>query len=78
MKQKKGERAGEGGQVVGEVCGRVWDQGRWKEVKVCCTCGRQFTWRKKWERCWAEVTTCSDRCNKERKRAKKSGDQEQL
>jgi len=47
-------------------------------VKVCCTCGRQFTWRKKWERCWAEVTTCSDRCNKERKRAKKSGDQEQL
>jgi hypothetical protein len=29
-------------------------------------CGR---WRKKWEDCWDEVTTCSKRCNSERKKA---------
>ncbi len=32
--------------------------------KVCVTCGRPFVWRKKWERNWAEVKYCSDRCRK--------------
>ena len=35
--------------------------------KVCVTCGRPFTWRKKWERVWDEVTTCSKSCNRKRK-----------
>ena len=35
--------------------------------KICVSCGRPFTWRKKWERCWDEVTTCSKRCNAERR-----------
>jgi hypothetical protein len=35
--------------------------------KVCVVCNRPFTWRKKWERCWDEVTTCSKRCNSERR-----------
>jgi hypothetical protein len=35
--------------------------------KVCVVCTRPFTWRKKWERCWDEVTTCSKRCNGERR-----------
>ena len=30
--------------------------------KVCAACARPFTWRKKWERDWAEVRFCSDRC----------------
>ena len=30
--------------------------------KVCVTCGRSFTWRKKWERTWDEVRYCSKRC----------------
>ncbi|MDB2391897.1 DUF2256 and DUF3253 domain-containing protein [Acidimicrobiaceae bacterium] len=30
--------------------------------KVCGTCGRSFTWRKKWERTWDEVRYCSKRC----------------
>ena len=30
--------------------------------KPCATCGRPFTWRKKWERVWDEVKFCSDRC----------------
>jgi hypothetical protein len=30
--------------------------------KVCVACGRPFTWRKKWERCWEQVRYCSDRC----------------
>lgn len=35
--------------------------------KVCVSCGRPFTWRKKWERCWDEVTTCSKSCNAKRR-----------
>ena len=30
--------------------------------KLCATCGRPFTWRKKWERVWEQVKFCSDRC----------------
>merc|ERR1719440_1649236 len=36
-------------------------------MKDCVVCGRPFTWRKKWEKCWDEVTTCSKRCNAERR-----------
>ncbi|MCK6611829.1 MAG: DUF2256 domain-containing protein [Bacteroidia bacterium] len=32
--------------------------------KLCKTCGRPFTWRKKWERCWDEVMYCSERCKR--------------
>ena len=35
--------------------------------KVCVVCNRPFTWRKKWERCWEEVTTCSKSCNSKRR-----------
>ncbi|MCF8507957.1 MAG: DUF2256 domain-containing protein [Hyphomonadaceae bacterium] len=35
--------------------------------KPCAGCGRPFTWRKKWERCWDEVKFCSDRCRRERR-----------
>jgi hypothetical protein len=48
--------------------------------QVCETCQRPFTWRKVWEKCWDEVTTCSDRCKSERKRrrqAAKRREQEQ-
>lgn len=38
--------------------------------KVCVVCNRPFTWRKKWERCWDEVTTCSKSCNGKRRAAK--------
>jgi hypothetical protein len=30
--------------------------------KVCITCKRPFTWRKKWEKVWSEVKYCSDKC----------------
>jgi hypothetical protein len=35
--------------------------------KICVACGRPFTWRKKWERSWDEVTCCSRACNAKRK-----------
>ena len=35
--------------------------------KVCVSCKRPFNWRKKWERCWDEVTTCSKSCNAKRR-----------
>jgi len=31
-------------------------------VKRCPVCGRDFTWRKKWERDWDTVIYCSDKC----------------
>ena len=30
--------------------------------KICLVCGRPFSWRKKWEKNWADVKYCSDRC----------------
>jgi hypothetical protein len=32
--------------------------------KVCVTCGRPFTWRKRWQKVWDEVRYCSDRCKR--------------
>jgi len=29
---------------------------------TCATCGRLFTWRKKWAKVWDQVKYCSDRC----------------
>ena len=37
--------------------------------KSCATCGREITWRKKWERDWENVKYCSDGC-----RSHKPGD----
>ena len=37
--------------------------------KICVVCGREISWRKKWERDWDNVRYCSDAC---RKRAKSS------
>ncbi|QUJ75086.1 DUF2256 domain-containing protein [Sulfitobacter albidus] len=34
--------------------------------KVCATCGRPFTWRRKWADVWDEVRYCSVRCKNER------------
>ncbi|WP_421765717.1 DUF2256 domain-containing protein [Ekhidna sp.] len=31
-------------------------------TKTCATCGKPFTWRKKWEKVWDEVKYCSARC----------------
>lgn len=36
--------------------------------KTCETCAKPFTWRKKWEACWDDVKTCSDRCKNARKK----------
>lgn len=41
--------------------------------KICATCGRPFTWRKKWERSWDEVRYCSDRCRREAGKGKGPG-----
>ncbi|TCO70336.1 hypothetical protein EV655_110101 [Rhodovulum euryhalinum] len=34
--------------------------------KTCATCGRPFTWRRKWAKDWENVRYCSDRCRKGR------------
>ncbi|MGB0393050.1 MAG: DUF2256 domain-containing protein [Flavobacteriaceae bacterium] len=30
--------------------------------KICPSCQRPFTWRKKWERDWDKVKYCSKKC----------------
>ncbi|WP_158742329.1 DUF2256 domain-containing protein [Acidisphaera sp. L21] len=35
-------------------------------TKVCATCGRPFTWRRKWAKVWEEVRYCSDACRESR------------
>ncbi|MDC1428143.1 DUF2256 domain-containing protein [Rhodospirillaceae bacterium] len=32
--------------------------------KICATCNRPFSWRKKWRHVWGEVKYCSDTCRK--------------
>ena len=32
--------------------------------KLCETCKRPFTWRKKWEKDWDAVKYCSERCKR--------------
>jgi hypothetical protein len=41
-------------------------------TKTCATCGRPFTWRKKWADVWEEVRYCSDRCRGAKGRKKSS------
>ncbi|WP_245759178.1 DUF2256 domain-containing protein [Tranquillimonas alkanivorans] len=35
--------------------------------KVCATCGRPFSWRRKWARDWENVRHCSERCRRSRR-----------
>lgn len=35
-------------------------------TKPCTTCGREITWRKKWERSWDDVKYCSRACQRAR------------
>ncbi|WP_306331415.1 DUF2256 domain-containing protein [Vibrio injensis] len=37
--------------------------------KLCVVCQRPFRWRKKWQRCWDEVSYCSERCRRQRGKA---------
>ncbi|MDZ7871256.1 MAG: DUF2256 domain-containing protein [Rheinheimera sp.] len=35
--------------------------------KICPVCQRPFSWRKKWQRNWAMVKYCSERCRRHNK-----------
>ncbi|MDC0903473.1 DUF2256 domain-containing protein [Pelagibacteraceae bacterium] len=32
-------------------------------TKICSTCRRSFTWRKKWKLNWSNVKYCSKKCS---------------
>ncbi|WP_344850060.1 DUF2256 domain-containing protein [Pedobacter jeongneungensis] len=34
--------------------------------KICPTCQRFFSWRKKWKENWDEVKYCSEKCRRSR------------
>ncbi len=42
--------------------------------KSCVVCGREITWRKKWERNWPEIKYCSDGCRRRAKSTTASGE----
>ncbi|CAD7965322.1 unnamed protein product [Amoebophrya sp. A25] len=56
-----------GGHDTGGTGSIAMDRGTLKLTKICVHCRRPFSWRKKWERCWDEVLTCSNACKRERK-----------
>jgi len=33
-------------------------------MKICASCGRKISFRKKWQKNWDEIKYCSDRCRK--------------
>ncbi|MDC0182096.1 DUF2256 domain-containing protein [Candidatus Thioglobus sp.] len=35
-----------------------------KPEKMCKTCGKPFSWRKKWRKDWENVLYCSERCRR--------------
>jgi hypothetical protein len=39
--------------------------------KICLTCNRPFSWRKKWARDWDNLRYCSERCRRSKKDNKK-------
>lgn len=39
--------------------------------KRCQHCGLLFDWRKKWERVWADVKYCSERCRREHRQSRR-------
>ncbi len=46
--------------------------------KTCATCGRPFTWRRKWAKVWDEVRYCSDACRRNRPRNDEAGQDESV
>jgi hypothetical protein len=36
------------------------------QEKICLSCQRPFTWRKKWARDWDQVKYCSVRCRRQK------------
>ncbi|RNC91715.1 MAG: DUF2256 domain-containing protein [Allomuricauda sp.] len=36
-------------------------------IKTCPSCGRPFSWRKKWEKNWEGVKYCSQKCRRNKK-----------
>ncbi|OLY93642.1 DUF2256 domain-containing protein [Cnuella takakiae] len=36
--------------------------------KTCPVCNRPFQWRKKWQKVWDEVTYCSEKCKRNKKK----------
>jgi len=50
----------------------TFDTGTHKLAKDCLLCGREFTWRKKWERSWPEIQNCSKRFRGEAQAARRA------
>lgn len=61
----RGRKKGKGGSPSkgddSKVRGKA-GKGKIPDPKNCTVCGREITWRKKWERCWDDVKYCSDKC----------------
>lgn len=54
------------GEVKMDFRGRICFLTMNRETKICASCGRVISWRKKWEDCWDEVRYCSAGCRKKK------------
>lgn len=36
--------------------------------KICITCNKPFSWRKKWQKVWDQVKYCSEKCKRNKVR----------
>ena len=36
--------------------------------KICITCKKPFSWRKKWQKVWDQVKYCSEKCKRNKVR----------
>ncbi|MDD2745722.1 MAG: DUF2256 domain-containing protein [Candidatus Gracilibacteria bacterium] len=46
---------------------KILDRGVYRESKICPTCQRPFSNRKKWKAIWESVIYCSEGCRKHKK-----------
>ncbi|WP_165246681.1 DUF2256 domain-containing protein [Paludisphaera soli] len=37
-------------------------------TKVCPTCGRPFTWHRRWRLTWDQIVYCSERCRRSKRK----------
>jgi len=46
---------------------KIYERGQMKEAKICKTCKKTFSIRKKWKHNFDEVLYCSERCRTNKK-----------
>ncbi|MBJ7345940.1 MAG: DUF2256 domain-containing protein [Gemmataceae bacterium] len=55
---------------IGWACTEYFTKHKWTNIikpkpqKICLSCNKPYSWRKKWEKVWSDVKYCSERCRR--------------